>query len=118
IGHMQHNQRDPLRDHTHGRVYRITYPARPLVEPAPVVGASIEALFDNLKLPEDGTRHRTRRELRGRDTQEALAYLPNWIASLDSTDARYEHHLLEGRSEEHTSELQSRENLVCRLLLE
>src|SRR5690606_32104676 len=55
-----------------------------------------EALFDNLKLPEDGTRHRTRRELRGRDTQEVLAYLPNWIATLDSTDARYEHHLLEG----------------------
>src|SRR5690606_40718655 len=26
--------------------------------------------------------------------------------------------VLEGRSEEHTSELQSRENLVCRLLLE
>src|SRR5207302_11477808 len=26
--------------------------------------------------------------------------------------------LVEGRSEEHTSELQSRENLVCRLLLE
>src|SRR5690606_41649397 len=26
--------------------------------------------------------------------------------------------LLQGRSEEHTSELQSRENLVCRLLLE
>src|SRR5690606_41087945 len=28
------------------------------------------------------------------------------------------HHLKAGRSEEHTSELQSRENLVCRLLLE
>src|SRR5690606_42031046 len=27
-------------------------------------------------------------------------------------------HCLDGRSEEHTSELQSRENLVCRLLLE
>src|SRR5690606_41322919 len=27
-------------------------------------------------------------------------------------------HLVEARSEEHTSELQSRENLVCRLLLE
>src|SRR5256886_11010410 len=27
-------------------------------------------------------------------------------------------HLLEGRSEEHTSELQSQSNLVCRLLLE
>src|SRR5690606_41352038 len=29
-----------------------------------------------------------------------------------------QHHLLVRRSEEHTSELQSRENLVCRLLLE
>src|SRR5690606_41597466 len=28
------------------------------------------------------------------------------------------HEVREGRSEEHTSELQSRENLVCRLLLE
>src|SRR3712207_7797750 len=28
------------------------------------------------------------------------------------------HHILEGRSEEHTSELQSRQYLVCRLLLE
>src|SRR5690606_41885770 len=27
-------------------------------------------------------------------------------------------HVIAGRSEEHTSELQSRENLVCRLLLE
>ena len=34
IGHMQHNARDPYRDHTHGRVYRITYPSRPLVKPA------------------------------------------------------------------------------------
>ena len=24
IGHMQHNARDPLRDHVHGRIYRIT----------------------------------------------------------------------------------------------
>ena len=34
IGHMQHNARDPLRDHVHGRIYRITYPSRPLVKPA------------------------------------------------------------------------------------
>src|SRR5690606_40563815 len=31
---------------------------------------------------------------------------------------RHVHHLIRYRSEEHTSELQSRENLVCRLLLE
>src|SRR5690606_41650026 len=32
--------------------------------------------------------------------------------------ARPRTHEVDGRSEEHTSELQSRENLVCRLLLE
>src|SRR4029434_1899903 len=30
IGHMQHHLRDPNRDHKHGRIYRITYPGRPL----------------------------------------------------------------------------------------
>src|SRR5690606_41586416 len=33
-------------------------------------------------------------------------------------EAEVEHGAVIGRSEEHTSELQSRENLVCRLLLE
>lgn len=59
IGHMQHNARDPLRDHAHGRVYRITYPARPLVTPAKVAEASITELLDNLKLPEYRTRYRS-----------------------------------------------------------
>ena len=34
IGHMQHNLRDPSRDHDHGRVYRVTYVGRELVKPA------------------------------------------------------------------------------------
>ncbi|MEY4383902.1 MAG: hypothetical protein RI995_1444, partial [Bacteroidota bacterium] len=96
IGHMQHNARDPLRDHTHGRVYRITYPSRPLVQPAKVFGASIEELFENLKLPEYRTRYRVRRELRGRNPQQVLSYLNKWKNSLDKKDNDYEHHLLEG----------------------
>ncbi|HEX8529485.1 MAG TPA: PVC-type heme-binding CxxCH protein [Cytophagales bacterium] len=95
IGHMQHNARDPLRDHVHGRIYRVTYPARPLVKPARVAGAAIPELLDNLKLPEYRTRYRTRRELRGRNPEEVLAQLGNWVAKLDAKDARYEHHLLE-----------------------
>jgi mono/diheme cytochrome c family protein/glucose/arabinose dehydrogenase len=95
IGHMQHNARDPLRDHVHGRIYRITYPGRPLVEPAKVAGASIPELLDNLKLPEFRTRHRSRNELRGRDPQEVMANLWNWIDRLDKDDPDYEHHLLE-----------------------
>ena len=64
---MQHNARDPLRDHVHGRIYRITYPSRPLVAPARVFDASIDELLDNLKLPEYRSRYRTKRELRSRD---------------------------------------------------
>lgn len=95
IGHMQHNARDPLRDHVHGRIYRITYPSRPLVEPAEVAGASISTLLDNLKLPEYRTRYRTRRELRGREAEAVLSALPTWIDTLDADGPRYEHHLLE-----------------------
>ncbi len=96
IGHMQHNARDPLRDHSHGRVYRITYPSRPLVKPATIAGASIDELLNNLTLPEYRTRYRTRRELRGRNAAEVLPKLRAWVAGLDKADPRYEHHLLEG----------------------
>lgn len=96
IGHMQHNARDPLRDHVHGRIYRITYPSRPLVTPAKIDGASIETLLDNLKLPEYRTRYRTRRELRGRNALEVLSKMDKWLSALDKNDPQYEHHQLEG----------------------
>ena len=95
IGHMQHNARDPLRDHAHGRIYRITYPARPLVTLANIAGANVDELLENLKLPEYRTRYRTRRELRGRDANDVFPKLKKWIADLNINDARYEHHLLE-----------------------
>lgn len=95
IGHMQHNARDPLRDHVHGRIYRLTYPSRPLVEPARVAGASIQELLENLKLPEFRTRYRTRRELRGREPEEVLPVLRTWVANLNIEDDNYDHHILE-----------------------
>ena len=95
IGHMQHNARDPLRDHVHGRVYRVTYPSRPLVTPAKIDGASIETLLDNLKLPEYRSRYRTRRELRGRNPKEVLPKVTAWVAALDKKAPNYEHNVLE-----------------------
>jgi glucose/arabinose dehydrogenase/mono/diheme cytochrome c family protein len=95
VGHMQHNARDPLRDHVHGRIYRITYPSRPLVEPAKVVDASIEELLDNLKLHEFRTRYRTKRELRARVAEEVLEKIKPWVANLDKNDPQYEHYVLE-----------------------
>jgi glucose/arabinose dehydrogenase/mono/diheme cytochrome c family protein len=95
IGHMQHNARDPNRDHLHGRIYRITYPSRPLVKPATIAGAPIETLLNNLKLPEYRSRYRTRRELRARKVEDVLAGVTKWVATLDKSDDNYEHQLLE-----------------------
>src|SRR5690606_16228143 len=48
----------------------------------------------------------------------ALSDLLNMRTFLDHNRVWEDPGLTDGRSEEHTSELQSRENLVCRLLLE
>ena len=95
IGHMQHNARDPNRDHSHGRIYRITYPSRPLLDPPPIHDADIERLLDNLKLHESRARERSRRELRGRDADRVLTALTDWVANLDENHPDHEHHLLE-----------------------
>lgn len=96
IGHMQHNARDPLRDHVHGRIYRITYPSRPLVKPADVSGASVETLLENLKLPEFRSRYRSRRELRSHPVDAVIPAVRKWVAALDKSDPRYAHNILEG----------------------
>lgn len=72
IGHMQHSARDPLRNSEYGRIYRITYPSRPLVDPPRIAGADLETLFNNFRLPELNARKRSHRELRGRDKQEVI----------------------------------------------
>jgi putative heme-binding domain-containing protein len=94
IGHMQHNLRDPSRNHTHGRIYRIQYDG-PLSPITKIAGEPIAKLLDNLKSPEDRVRYRTRIELTGRPTAEVIAETKKWIASLDPKDADYEHHLME-----------------------
>lgn len=96
VGHMQHNARDPLRDHVHGKVYRITYPSRPLVKPAEIDGAPITTLLANLKLPEYRTRYRTHRELRGRPANEVIPAVKDWVNKQEKNDPNYEKHLLEG----------------------
>ncbi len=95
IGHLQHNLREPNRDHSHGRIWRVTHKTRPLLEPAKIAGQPIPALLELLKVPEDRTRYRARRELAERDTDAVTAELSKWIASLDPADEEYEHQLLE-----------------------
>ncbi len=86
IGHMQHNLRDPSRDVTHGRVYRVTYEGRELLKPVKIAGEPIEKLLDLLKEPEDRVRYRARIELGGRKSEEVIAATRQWLASRDSRD--------------------------------
>ncbi len=73
IGHLQHNLREPNRDHSHGRIWRVKHKTRPLLEPAKIAGEPIPALLELLKVPEDRTRYRAKRELASRDTDEVIA---------------------------------------------
>src|SRR5262249_52744028 len=95
IGHMQHNLRDPSRDRTHGRVYRITYEDRKLLTSPKIAGEPVRKLLELLKEPEDRVRSRARTELAARDTDVVVAAAKKWAAGLDNKDPNYEHHLLE-----------------------
>ncbi len=95
IGHMQHHLRDPSRDHTHGRIYRVSYPSRPLLKPVKIAGQPIPRLLDLLKEPENRTRALAKIELSKHDTKEVMAALSKWVNQLDSKDPNYEHQMLE-----------------------
>jgi putative heme-binding domain-containing protein len=95
IGHLQHAIRDPNRDRTHGRIYRVTYEGRDLLKPVKIAGEPIEKLLDVLKEPEDRVRHRARIELGGRNTNEVMAALSKWVAALNPSDPDYDHNMLE-----------------------
>ncbi len=95
IGHLQHHLRDPNRDHQHGRIYRVTYPSRPLLTPKKIAGEPIEALLDLLKEHEDNVRQRAKIELDTHDTAKVIASTQKWEQALDKKDKDYEHHCLE-----------------------
>ncbi|MBI2422284.1 MAG: c-type cytochrome [Candidatus Hydrogenedentes bacterium] len=95
IGHMQHNVRDPSRDHEHGRVYRVTVKGRPLEAHVEIDGQPIEALLEVLKHPTNGVRLRARIELSERKSDEVIAAVQQWIKQFDGGKREDAHHLLE-----------------------
>jgi azurin/glucose/arabinose dehydrogenase len=95
IGHLQHHLRDPNRDHAHGRLYRITYEGRPLLQPKKIDGQPITSLLALLTEPEDDVRLRAKIELGRHPAAEVAAATVAWVRTLDPKDAAYEHHLLE-----------------------
>jgi azurin/HEAT repeat protein len=95
IGHLQHNLRDPSRDHVHGRIYRITYPSRPLLTPKKIDGEPIAKLLELLKEPENNVRTRAKIELDKHDPKEVIAALDKWVKQFDPKSTSDAHHILE-----------------------
>ena len=96
IGHMQHNVRDPSRDHAHGRIFRVVYEGNPLQKPVAIDGQPIEKLLENLKHPIDGIRYRTRIELSEHPSDKVAEAVTKWVAGFDPNNADESHHMLEG----------------------
>ena len=95
VGHMQHSARDPNRDTQHGRIFRVTATANPLLEPAEIAGASIETLLQNLTLPEQETRLRSRRELWNQPAAEVNAAVRDWAGLTDGLESTPAEQLIE-----------------------
>ncbi|HAW99526.1 MAG TPA: hypothetical protein DCX67_13415, partial [Opitutae bacterium] len=95
VGHMQHNIRDPNRNKTHGRVYRITAKGRPLMKPVKIDGEPIPALLDHLKNPTYVVRHRARIELSERNTDDVIRETEKWLKQFDAKNKAHAHHFLE-----------------------
>lgn len=90
IGHMQYSQRDPNRDHQHGRIYRLVYTKRPLVEPVVQYGKTELELLEQLREYEPRTRYRARRELADRPREAVLEAVNKWVTTLDPADPEFE----------------------------
>ncbi|MEY4132552.1 MAG: hypothetical protein RL592_610 [Verrucomicrobiota bacterium] len=95
IGHLQHHLRDPNRDHQHGRLYRITYPSRPLLTPKKIDGESVENLLALLTEHEDNVRQRAKIELHKHDSAQVIAATQKWAKQFDPNKVEDAHHLLE-----------------------
>jgi putative heme-binding domain-containing protein len=95
IGHMQHNLRDPSRDRTHGRVYRVVMDGTPLAKPTPIAGRGVTELVALLSDPTDRVRYRARLELSGRPEAEVVPAVQAWLAKLDPKGPDYQHQVVE-----------------------
>jgi putative heme-binding domain-containing protein len=95
IQHGEVDFRDPRRDKTHGRIWRVTAKGRPLVTKPKLADATVPELLERLKDPEQWTRQQAKRVLKERGKDKVLPELEKWLENLNSNDARFESRNLE-----------------------
>lgn len=95
IGHYQASYRDPARDKTRGRIWRISAKGRPLTTQPDLAAMKPSDLIDQLRSPDRLTRHNAKRRLFDLPEAEAIAATNAWLAKLDPADPQYEQLLVE-----------------------
>ena len=95
IQHGEVDFRDERRDHTHGRIWRVTFKDRPTLDTRIKPDATIEELLDLLKSPEEWVRQHAKNMLKARDKTALFAAVQRWTRGLDPKGANYEHQQLE-----------------------
>lgn len=95
IQHGEVDFRDERRDHTHGRIWRITARNRPLQKAPDFATSSITRLLEQLKSVDAYVRDHAKRELKSRGKEAVFAELSDWIRKLNHGRPNYEDFLLE-----------------------
>jgi putative heme-binding domain-containing protein len=90
IQHGEVDFRDPRRDHTHGRIWRVSYKGSKPAKRPKLVEASVPELLEQLKSPEGWTREQTRRVLKERGRDAVLGPLKQWKKSLNDDQHKLE----------------------------
>ena len=86
IGHYQASLRDPRRDKTHGRIWRVTAKGRPLTTPPQLVGTPVAQLLTSLDSRDRWTRQFTKRILANLPAEQVLPELKKYVLSDDRSD--------------------------------
>lgn len=82
IQHGEVDFRDKRRDHTRGRIWRVTFKDRPLIEKKDFTKATIDQILTSLLSKERVHRDLARAELRTRKKSETLPKLKSWSDGL------------------------------------
>ena len=88
IQHGEVDFRDERRDHTRGRIWRVTFKGRPLIEKKNFTQASIAELLQHLVAKERVHRDLARTELRQRDRSKVLLELQRMSESVSDDFSR------------------------------
>ncbi len=90
INHGEVGFRDPRRDKTHGRIWRVSAKNRPLVPRPKLVDVPVREVVEQLRSPEGWTRHFAKRALAERDPREVADALTEFLKTATDEHDRLE----------------------------